>query len=127
MASVNVDKLIAGLKDYFVQPKMLQLIEDFKAAGVLKKITIGVSIALYCIVVVEHLAADLGDLGVPGSEKKEALVKFLDDSVDVPFYLEPVDGLIMGIAIDAFVGWLNLTKGHAWLAALKEFLGADDF
>jgi len=121
MSSLNTEKILEGLKEYFVTPKIQELVAQLGEVGVLKKITISVSIALQCIVVVERLALDLADMKISGSEKKKALVKFLDDAVDVPFWLEPIDGMIIGIAIDAAVGALNVTLGRQWITKLKDF------
>ncbi len=122
MTDVNTDKILEGIKEHFATPKVLQLIEDLKAGGLLRKISVGIALVVEGIAIVEHISTDLADMGVKGSEKKKALVKFLDDAVDLPFYAEPFDGPIISLAIDGIVGYYNAKLGHGWIAIVKQFL-----
>ena len=122
MASVNTDRIVVELKDYFITDEMVALLEALKNGGVLAKITTGIAIVMEGVKAVEQIAIDLADLGISGSEKKRALVKFLDDCVDVPFFLEPLDGIIIGMAIDGIVAYYNAKLGHGWIDVVKKFL-----
>ena len=59
---------------------------------------------------------------VKDAEKKKALVKFLDDAIDLPFWAEPFDGLVLDLAIDGIVGYYNAKLGHGWINIIKQFL-----
>lgn len=124
MASVNTTLLIEGLKNYFANGKLLELIARFNDGGVLNKLTTAVAIAMEGVKVVELLVLDIAEIdAVEGREKRDALVKFLDDAIDVPWYLESVDGPIIGIVIDATVAFLNaFFQTHDWVKKIKEFL-----
>jgi len=122
MSSINTEKLLEAIKAYFATPEILDIIERLKSSGLLNKLRLGLALVLEGIVVVEAAAVDLSELGITGSEKKEALVKLLDDVVDVPFWAEPFDGMIIGMAIDAAVGYYNIKIGHGWLDVVKKFL-----
>jgi hypothetical protein len=65
--------------------------------------------------VTEKMVRDAGEAG-QGSAKRDAVVEFLDDVIQLPIYLEWLDGKLIGMAIDALIGWLNLTQGHDWYA-----------
>ena len=122
MSSINTEKLLEAIKAYFATPEILDIIERLKSSGLLNKLRLGLALVLEGIVVVEAAAVDLSELGITGSEKKEALVKLLDDVVDVPFWAEPFDGMIIGMAIDAAVGYYNIKIGHGWFDVVKKFL-----
>ena len=50
--------------------------------------------------------------GKTGAEKKAAVVKKLDDLIKLPFYLEWVDDIILGIIVDNACKVLNDFAGH---------------
>ena len=122
MASLNTDKLVGGLETYFKSEEMLTLVKELKEPGLLSKISTGIAIVMEGVKAVEQIAFDLRDMSIKGSEKKKALVKFLDDCVDVPFYLEPIDGIVIGMAIDGIIAYYNIKIGHGWLGIVKKFL-----
>jgi len=43
-------------------------------------------------------------------EKKQAVVKFIDECIKLPFYLELFDGTVIGILVDIVVGQYNKLK-----------------
>lgn len=123
MASVNTEKFIAGLKEYFVKPEIKALWDEiFNPPFKISKVAKVVALVVESVKVVEQLAADMGEIGAgTGAEKKDAVVKFLDGSIELPFYLEPLDGPIIGIVVDAVVGFFNLRFKKAWLDKVKSF------
>ena len=50
--------------------------------------------------------------GKTGAEKKAAVVKKLDDLIKLPFYLEWIDDIILGIIVDNACKVLNDFAGH---------------
>lgn len=70
-----------------------------------------------CVLLMEVAAKTLEqeqkDL-VSGTEKREALVQFLDDMIKLPIYLEALDGPIIRILINLSVDKLNSYFGHDW-------------
>ena len=124
MPLIDVDHFIKGLKEYFDTENMVELVNQLTTGGFkLKKIVVAVSLVLEAVKAVEQLAADLDDLDEPvGKQKREAVVKFLDDTFDLPFYLEPFDDNIIGMVVDAIVLYYNTKIGHGWLGIVKQFL-----
>ena len=123
MASINIDNLTKGLLDYFVTEEMEKLIAKLTMPGLLAKISIGVAIAVEAIAAVERLAYDLETLDkVEGREKRAAVVAAIDEAVELQFYLEPLDGFVIKIAIDGIVGYYNARFGHKWLDEVKGVL-----
>jgi len=124
LAEVNTEHLIEGLEEYFLTDKMKDLIAKMTEGGFrLNKLVVAVSIAMEAVVAVERLVADMAEITTPtGKEKREAVIKFIDDTVSLPFYLEPLDGIVVGIVIDAVVRSYNIKYGHGWLDLVKTFL-----
>ena len=52
--------------------------------------------------------------GLSGKEKRDAVVKKLDDMIKLPSFLEPFDGPIIGFFVDLAVAKLNSTFGHSF-------------
>ena len=50
--------------------------------------------------------------GKTGAEKKAAVVKKLDDLIKLPFYLEWIDDIILGVLVDNACKVLNDFAGH---------------
>lgn len=123
MSSVNTDKLIAGLKAYFETPEMVALVEEiFHGPFKINKVARVVALVGEAVKIVETLAADIADVGsgsVTGKEKKDAVVGYLDGVLELPFFLEPLDGPIIGIVVDAIVVWFNVKFSHAWIDKVK--------
>ena len=125
MASVNTEKLLAGLEEYFATPTMKDLVDQiFHGPFQVSKIVKVLSLVGEAVRIAEQLAADIGDVGsgsVTGKEKKDAVVGFLDGVLELPFFLEPLDGPVIGIAVDATVTFFNAKFNHAWLDKVKEW------
>jgi hypothetical protein len=88
-------------------------IDDFKdKIGSLKGKSFGIDYIVTikdifeaAITKVEELCNEAGESGV-GKEKRDAVVKFLDDIIALPFYLEWLDGPAIGAIVDILVGFL---------------------
>ena len=50
--------------------------------------------------------------GKTGAEKRAAVVKKLDDLIKLPFYLEWIDDIILGVLVDNACKVLNDFAGH---------------
>ena len=120
MTSINTEKLKAGLKDYFDNPEVAAKIEEIKDANILKKLVVGLSLIPDLVAIVEEIATDIGD-AVPGSDKRKVIVDFMDDVIKAPFWVEPFDDNIIGIAVDTVVLYYNTKIGHSWLAKVKSW------
>jgi len=123
MTDVNTDKLLEGIKAHFATPEIIKLVEDIQEGGLLHKLAVGIGLVVEGVKAVEQIAADLGDMSIAGSQKKAALVKFLDDVIELPFYAEPFDGPVLSLAIDGIVAYYNVKIGHGWLGVMRDFLG----
>ena len=120
--SIDTEYLVNGIREYFVTDKMAELVERIKTGGFkLSKIAVGLAIVYEAMVAVEKLVADMGEVGA-GSEKKTAGQTFIDEAIDLPFYLEGFDGFVIGMVIDAVVLYYNAKFGHAWIDTVKEYL-----
>ena len=123
MPSIDTQKLLTGLKAYAATGAIEALIEKFKAAGIVDKVAVAFGIIKEAVHLVEKLATDLEGLGTPtGQEKRDAVVSFLDDVVKLPFFLEPIDGPLIGQAVDGLVAWYNFKIGHGWLDKIRPFI-----
>uniref|UniRef100_A0A6M3IV49 Uncharacterized protein n=1 Tax=viral metagenome TaxID=1070528 RepID=A0A6M3IV49_9ZZZZ len=63
------------------------------------------------IIIIEKVQNEMGGFD---NDKKKALIKFLDDQIDLPFFFEWVDNKVIAQAIDAAVSYLNDEYGHNW-------------
>ena len=124
--TIDVELLKKGLTDYFQAEKFVKIIAEIQSAGWLGKVSKGISLLPMAIGVVEKLYLELSDVKTGGgNEKKKAVVEWLDDVIKGNFIVEQFDGMIIKIAVDGIIGWLNLTKGKGWLDVSKEFLGIE--
>lgn len=117
MASVNTDKLVAGLAKYFEIGTMAELLERAKIDFWGEMLHGGAQeIIRFAVRSVEKLAADLGS--VEGKEKEDAVVNWLDDCIDLPGILDgkPVDadGRFIRPLVRAGVKFYNDKFGHVW-------------
>jgi len=71
-----------------------------------------VPIVMQGVTKVEEYASQAG--GLTGPEKKEVLVKALDELIKLPAYLEPFDGPAIGWMIDYVVLGINKLLGKNW-------------
>ena len=126
MPTVDVELLKQGLKEYFQAEKFVTVIEEIKTAGWLGKVAKGISLLPMAIGVAEKLHAELSEVeGGGGGQKKDAVVDWLDDVIKGNFIVEQFDGMIIRLAVDGLIGWMNLTKGKNWLEVSKDFLGIE--
>lgn len=126
MAEVNKVVLKQGLEQYFQADKFVALIEEIKSAGWLQKIVKGLALIPIVVGMVEKLYNELSEIqGGGGEEKKKAVVEWLDDCIKGNFLIEQIDDFVIPLAVDGFVGWLNLTKGKQWIDVSKDFLGIE--
>lgn len=121
MTSVNTEMLLDGLRKYFVEPEMQQYIDQLKEGSIVQKIKAALRLIPEAVAVAEKLVDDIGAVGA-GSEKKKAVVKFFDDVIEAPFWLEPFDDNIIGMVVDAVVGWYNLRIGKGWLSVIRDII-----
>ena len=121
MTSVNTEMLLDGLKKYFVEADMQQYLDDLKEGNIIDKIKAVLRLIPEAILAVEKLVDDMGAVGA-GGEKRKAVIKFFDDVIEAPFWLEPFDDNIIGVVVDAVVGWYNLRLGKRWLVILKDII-----
>lgn len=68
------------------------------------------------VLAVELSANDVVDEfeGISGSEKRKAAARILDDLIDLPWYLEVIDGPAFEIMLSLIVEMLNKYMGHDW-------------
>ena len=122
MASVNKEMLLAGLKEYFTTPEMVQVISEiFDGPFKLGKIAKMVAMGSLAIDVVEKLVYDAEEVG-KGGAKRDAVVTWVDDIVELPFYLEMLDGPVIKASITAIVTVRNIRYGKNWIEIIKNFL-----
>ena len=124
--TIDVELLKQGLTEYFQAEKFVKVIDEIKEAGWLGKVAKGISLLPLAIGVVEKLYLELSEVKTGGgNEKKKAVVEWLDDVIKGNFIVEQFDGMIIRIAVDGLIGWLNLTKGKNWIEFSKDFLGIE--
>ena len=56
---------------------------------------------------------------------KKALVKFLDDQIDLPWLLESIDNIVINKVIDSAVEHYNVYIGHDWTEIVKKYKYGD--
>lgn len=134
-ATIDTDLLVAKLKDLvdaeefqvkWVQFKALQDggINPFKYkpdttdpvgwAKYLEAQSLLNDILVLLIRTVEQIVADAGAVAA-GKEKLDAVVKILDDIIQLPFYIEWLDDNIIRIVITQIVSFLNKKFGTDWI------------
>ena len=101
---INTEEIVDYLHGYFAIPGIAKKFAMLNHPPIaLRNITEFVAEA---IDVVEKLVIDIGEVK-QGGEKRDAIVKFLDDSVKMGRIGEMFDGLIIGKLVDGIVGVLN--------------------
>lgn len=65
-------------------------------------------------VVEQVLWAEANMKGKTGAEKRAAVVSKLDDLIPLPWFLEWMDGPLIGWLVDQACAMLNEAHGHAW-------------
>jgi len=126
MPVLNKEYFLEGLRKYAVEPENVALIETiFHGPFKLDKITGVITLIHECVQVVEKMAADAGEIGAgTGKAKKDAIIHFLDESTDLPWYIDKtgIDSIIISSAIDAVITWFNAKMGKDWILKLKSIM-----
>lgn len=65
-------------------------------------------------IVAQVIWAEQNLTGLSGREKRDAVVRKLDDMIQLPAALEPFDGPIIGFLVDLAVAKLNTSLGHGF-------------
>lgn len=84
------------------------------------------------VLAIEDLAQELG--GIPGEQKRQAAIEFINKHVNIPVLPEWVEAMIIGEIVDFVVAEFNELYGHRWardlikqalilLGLLKRLLG----
>jgi hypothetical protein len=81
------------------------------------------AILMQSIVVIEKISKDVP--GLKGA-KKDALVKILDDIIQLPGVFELFDSHLIGMVIDQVVSQMNRVFGHDWSEKLAGIAKIDD-
>lgn len=131
---VDYDAIFAEIKSYIEWEKFNNLIEELEtelskfdftnlnlydilcvtenAISVLKNIITEI------VFIVERIDKDFDDID---ADKKEIVVKFFDEQIDLPFYLEWIDNKLINYLIDDIVSfWNDMLDNHDWTDILKD-------
>lgn len=79
------------------------------------------------VLAVELSAREISDEfeSITGAEKREAAAQLLDDLLDLPWYLEVIDGPAFELLLSVVVEMLNKYMGHDWnLGFMREALAS---
>ena len=121
---IDKQKLMDGLNQYFQTGKFKTILDELMDASWINKPAKAIGLVMACIVIVEKIVDDAGEVHA-NSAKKKAVVQWIDDVVKVPFWLESFDDNLISMAITGIVGFLNIAVGKAWLGKAKDFLGIE--
>lgn len=113
--TVKWELILEELKKLLDVAGIKKEIDDLKKAKFYQLPKEALDIVIKVIVAVEYIVTEIMAMSGEGSEKRKAVVKFLDDVFDLPFYLEPFDGIVFGMAVDAVVTALNTFLGKTWI------------
>ncbi len=109
--AVTVDEkfFLQGLSDYVAWPKISAAVSLVKEASFgFQQLAYIVELISVCVISLEKMVSEAGDVAKgAGASKKAALVKFLDDTIKLPMFLEPFDGPIFSAMIEASVKLVN--------------------
>lgn len=116
---VTIDKqrLVEGLKSQVDLEALKEKLKGFHGIKIFKLPAQVLAVVAWAVAEIEQLVEDLRELGDTaqyGKAKREAVVGFFDDVFKLPFWLEAIDGYLIGFAVDAVVGTLNLFLGKEW-------------
>lgn len=65
--------------------------------------------------------------GKTGTQKREYVVRKLDEAVRLPWWLEPFDAPLFGLLVDIICNRLNEKHGHVWNNLLAKEIIATTF
>lgn len=120
MPSIDVELLKSKLKEYFEFSHLAQLIEQLKVSGLkFSSLNILVMIINETVEMMEKVAYDIDGIA-EGSDKRQAVVEFLDDIIKLPIWAEPFDGMIIGTLVDKTVKEWNDQDGKNWIEKILD-------
>lgn len=112
MAKIDAEAIKQELAKYMEIELLKDALADLQKAFSFKKLF---ALIMALVHVAERVVADIGEVGSgAGEEKKKAVIQFLDDQIKLPFYLELIDGKIIGFAIDGLIIFYNTWYGKKW-------------
>lgn len=125
MAEIKTDLLVQELKNYFEASEFQLQFQGLADKSLAEKVAWGLSVGVPLVAgVIEKIVLDLEHIGgATGEQKKAALVKFLDDVIQLPMLLEPFDGMIIEWTVDLIIAQWNRLHGHEWFNKIKDTLG----
>jgi len=106
MVNVKFDeeKFLAALNEYIDIKEITQYVEAIKLCPPEEKADKTLGLANYVIQKVRLILDDIGQLS-ENKEMMDSLVKFLDDCIKLPFFLEPFDGMMIRGALTFAAGY----------------------
>ena len=110
----RVDELIGefdGLKDSIDEASEWDSLGEI-IANISSITNFVINIVLAVELSVNELAGEIED--ITGEEKRKAAVQILDDMLDLPWYLEVIDGPAFEIILSMVVDMLNKYMGNDW-------------
>ena len=126
---IKTEVLLEGLEDYFEVGQYKAVLTEFEQAQGFAKVQVAVKLFPLAVVAMENVYKDAYDMAEGGGkEKREALIDWIDESVELPFLLEKLglDRKISGMAIDMIVEQLNTEKGQEWFDKVGDLLDLGD-
>ena len=121
MRQENVEKLRQRVEVIIDNAKLVQAqvdsLEDWNSfKEVIESIHIISDFVVSVVMAVEIAADDIADdlEGLESDDKLNTAVEFLDDLIELPWYLETIDGPMFKVMISMAVYWLNKRYGHNW-------------
>lgn len=112
MTTINFEHYLDGLKRYVGDTgRFEELLAPFKVGDTWDKIGALPALILEGVQILEKIGADAGAIAIgTGPEKKKALVKFIDDGIELPWVLDKtldVDGRLISAIIEGAIIWLK--------------------
>jgi len=103
------------LKELLDLEKIKKEINDLKGIKIYRLPKELLDVAIAAISTAEYIVAEIMSMeSGGGDQKRKAVVKFLDDVFNVPFWLEPFDGILIGIGVDMTVTAINTFLNKQW-------------
>ncbi len=107
---INSQMLLDKLRDLSDWPDIKDKVEALKG----KKFGFDLVVAMISLIsdvmmVVEGIVEKVGAVKI-GAEKRKAVVEFVDKSIELPFYLEGIDGPLIGMIVDRLCDLLNFGR-----------------
>ncbi len=109
--TIDTEYLVAGLRNYFETDEMVAQMKALTQMPFVPSILPAFVADAVCLV--EKIVRDAHEVG-EGGIKRDAVVKFIDETIQVGWLLETVDGIAIGFAVDQVVEILN-KKAEEWI------------